>query len=240
MGDGTVHLLDADPDLAEALGGEQLAAAGTELYATAAAIPKGPWTPSEAFAPDSAHLGLLVTEGVLCREVAVGACACAELIGPGDLIRPWEARVGFLVSPEVSWHVLDDALVAILDERVVRALARWPAVTTALLDRAVRRSHALSVAAAINRTTGLESRLLLLFGHLADRWGRVRPDGVLVPVRLTHELIARMVGARRPSVSTALKQLERKGSMVRLHSGGWLLTCDPPRALPEPTVISAA
>jgi hypothetical protein len=235
-----VRLLAADPDLAEVLAEDELEAARLELIATGAALRRGPWTPGEMFEPGTRHLGLLVTQGVLCREVAIGGGTSAELVGPGDLIRPWEARAGFLVTHEVSWHVLDDSVLAILDERLTRALARWPALTTALVERAVRRSHSLTVTAAINRTTGLESRLLMLFGHLADRWGRVRPDGVLVPVRLTHELIARMVGARRPSVSTALKQLERKGSMVPLHSGGWLLTCDPPRALPEERAVSAA
>jgi hypothetical protein len=58
-------------------------------------------------------------------------------------------------------------------------------------------------------------------------------DGVVVPVRLTHEMIGRLVGAHRPSVTTALTQLTRTGRIRRLPHG-WLLLGDPPAApMPE-------
>jgi hypothetical protein len=64
---------------------------------------------------------------------------------------------------------------------------------------------------------------------LADRWGRVTLDGVVVPVRLTHDMIGRLVGAHRPSVTTALSELSRAGRISRLPDG-WLLRGDPPSA----------
>jgi hypothetical protein len=74
----------------------------------------------------------------------------------------------------------------------------------------------------------VELRLLMLLWHLADRWGRVRPDGVSVPLRLTHETIGRLIAARRPSVSSAMKALERRELVRRDRGDGWLLTAEPP------------
>jgi CRP/FNR family cyclic AMP-dependent transcriptional regulator len=231
-----VRVLDADPDLAEALDPEELEEASRALIAPAVRLAKGDWRPRQAVPPASGHLGVLVTSGVLCREIAVGDTICAELVGPGDLLRPWdggETRV--LVSYDIFWHVLEDATLAILDRRFVDVAARWPPLTSALVGRALARSNSLALAATIRCTTGLETRLLMLFRHMADRWGRVRRDGVVVPVRLTHDLIAHLIGARRPSVSTVLKQLERDGRIVRLHGDGWLLAGDPPGAALAPS-----
>ncbi len=58
------------------------------------------------------------------------------------------------------------------------------------------------------------------------------PDGVVLELpRLTHELIARMVAARRPSVTTGLRHLRELG-LIRVEPGGrWLLCGDPIEAL---------
>ena len=52
---------------------------------------------------------------------------------------------------------------------------------------------------------------------------------MVVPVRLTHEMIGRLVGAHRPSVTTALSELARSGRIARIPEG-WLLRGDPPSA----------
>ena len=67
--------------------------------------------------------------------------------------------------------------------------------------------------------------------YLADRWGKVRPDGVNVPLELTHQTLGRLVGAQRPSVTTALKQLGEEGRVTRCDDGTWLLHGDPPDTL---------
>ena len=43
--------------------------------------------------------------------------------------------------------------------------------------------------------------------HLAERWGRVHPDGVVIPLPLNHQRLADLVGAHRPSVTTAMGEL---------------------------------
>jgi DNA-binding IclR family transcriptional regulator len=78
-------------------------------------------------------------------------------------------------------------------------------------------------------------RLLVILWYYADRWGRVTPEGVLLPLRMTHGLLARVVGARRPSVSTALGRLQERGLVERTDNGQWLLLGPPPRELGELT-----
>lgn len=226
-----VCVLDVDCDLAEVLDAQQLEEARCVLVAPAIRLARGGWNPPRTIPAEDAQVGVLVTKGILCREVAIGDSVCAELVGPGDLLRPWEAAgAGSLVSYDVHWQVLEEAQLAMLGWRFATVAARWPALTSALVGRAISRSHALALSATISCTTGVETRLLMLFWHLADRWGKVRPDGVLVPIRMTHALIGRLISARRPSVSTALKQLERDGKITR-HGGGWLLGSGPPHAV---------
>jgi CRP-like cAMP-binding protein len=111
---------------------------------------------------------------------------------------------------------------AVLDRRFLTAAARWPTVIEELAERAVRRSHALGLQLALGQVPRIEGRLLLLFWRLSERWGRVTPEGILVPLRLTHETLAALVAARRPSVTSALGRLAECG-LVERRDGGWLL-----------------
>jgi len=225
-----IRVLDADPELAESLPDDELEEAQLRLLAPTVMLEKGDWAPRRGGADADRNMGVLVVQGLLCREVRIVGRPAAQLIGPGDLVRPWEAApADALVPHDVCWHVLEEARLALLGPRFATTAAQWPELTTALVARGVRGAHDLAISAAISCTTGLETRLLMLFWQMAERWGRVRADGVVIPVPLTHELIGRLIGARRPSVSTALKQLEREGQLARLHRGGWLLTCDPPQ-----------
>ncbi len=95
---------------------------------------------------------------------------------------------------------------------------------SALVGRLLRRSKSLALQLAITDTCRVDDRLLLLFRHLADRWGRVRPDGVLVPLRVTHDTLAQLAGAQRPTVTSALTRLTHAGRLKRLPDRTWLLT----------------
>ena len=76
----------------------------------------------------------------------------------------------------------------------------------------------------------MDRRLKALFWHLAERWGRVSGDGVIVPLALTHRILGQLVGARRPTVSTALTELAEREELTRRPDGSWLLRGDPPDA----------
>jgi hypothetical protein len=89
------------------------------------------------------------------------------------------------------------------------------------------RAQRLAVTQAISQLNRVDRRLLALFWHLAERWGRVSRDGIVVPLALSHRLIGELVGARRPTVSTALAELAREGQLARRQDGTWLLTGEP-------------
>ena len=221
-----VRLLDADPDLAEALPEAERRVARLALLAPAVTLEPGDWAPrhNAEHAADG-RIGVLIVSGVICRELVIGKVASAELLGPGDVIRPWDRTADHALVPySVRWQVLEQSHLALLGPRFSETAARWPTLMSALFARAARQSHALALSAAVACTSGLETRLLMLFWQLADRWGRVTADGVVVPVALTQETVGRLVGARRPSVSSAMKQLERDGRLVRMQRGEWLLS----------------
>ena len=78
----------------------------------------------------------------------------------------------------------------------------------------------------------VEDRLLLTLWHLAERWGKVMPQGILLPLPLSHQRLAKIVGAHRPSVTTALGALvQGRASISRRDDGDWVLHGDPPEKL---------
>jgi CRP-like cAMP-binding protein len=176
---------------------------------------------------------LLVLDGLLVREALVGDHPCAELLGPGDLLRVGEdSAADELLPRRTEWSVLTNTRVAVLGPALIAAAAPWPEVIGGLVDRAARRSDRLVVLHAITHLTRVDDRLLALLWYLAERWGKVAPDGVALALKLPHRTLAGMVGARRPSVTTALGQLMARGDIVRRPDGAWLLCGEPPEARP--------
>ena len=126
----------------------------------------------------------------------------------------------------------------VLDGLLVRELTVADTVTAELLGAGdlvlpLDADEAVGVLQAIAQMTRVDDRVLMLLWHLSERWGRVRRDGILLPLRLPHKAIARLIGARRPSVTTAIGALERRGDLERRADGAWLLVGPPPQALAE-------
>jgi CRP/FNR family cyclic AMP-dependent transcriptional regulator len=235
-----IRLLEAQPDLAEGLSPEDEADARRHVVAVLESLDPGPWRPSDAYALDPSFMGLLIVDGMLSRDVELGGRRCSELLGPGDLLRPSDYDEGDMASvPSASaWTVLDPARLAVLDGRFARVACRYPELVAKLIGRTLRRSRWLAILLTISSMPRVDARVQALFWHLADRWGHVTLDGVVVPVRLTHDLIGRLVGAHRPSVTTALSELSRAGRIARLPQG-WLLRGDPPSAAVPPSATVA-
>ncbi|MGH2872890.1 MAG: helix-turn-helix domain-containing protein [Solirubrobacteraceae bacterium] len=227
---GACWVLREDPELADAVGREQRTRAERALVARELRIPAGPWTRREIELDGG--FGLLVLEGVLLHRVGIGERFGAELIGTGDVVRRPDPGSGGSALPLVQeWSVLQQTRLAILDARFSRRLASFPEVAGRLFSRSVGRSRQLAVNMAIVQQARVDARLHLLMWHLAGRWGRVRPDGVLVPLRLTHAVLADLVAARRPTVTTALTQLREQG-LVWACEEGWLLSGEAPARAP--------
>jgi CRP/FNR family transcriptional regulator, cyclic AMP receptor protein len=223
----TVRVLEADEALGAGLDPERLSQARERVVAETLALEPGPWTPEVSEEGWRQGLGLLVLEGLLVREVRVKRKISVELLGPGDLLRPWTYHPEHLSAVPVlaSWEVLTGARLAVLDRQFSVRLAFWPEVTAVLLDRAVLRSRSLAIQSAVRHGGQIEDRLLLTLWHLAHRWGELEEDGVALRLeQLTPAVLARMAATTPGSAAGALDRLEEQGVTKPLHGGGWRLS----------------
>lgn len=229
-------LLELDPDLGLLLSEDRLEAARHTLRVAIHSLETGPWDVERMSSTTTDHLGLLVLDGVLAREVLVSDTISTELLGPGDVLRPWHLHESAsLLRYSVRWNVLSRSRIALLDRRFAGQLASFPEVNAALIDRVNERAFRLAVTQAISQLNRVDRRLLALFWHLAERWGRITADGVALPMTLSHRMLGQLVGARRPTVSTALSELGKANEVRRRDDGTWLLTGEPV-GMPAPEV----
>jgi hypothetical protein len=231
-----VSVLDVDTGLAAVVPPEQLTAARQATTAAVLRTPAGPWQAAQNAERARGGYGMLVLSGLLLRRVGVDGRYGAELLGPGDLLRPWQRdgdadEVGSL-SLQWTWRVATPVRVAVLDQRWSARAASWPQLGAELAGRALARSLRLVVAMAVAQQPRLDVRLWMLFWDLADRYGRVRSDGVHVELPLTHEILSHLAGARRPSVSAALTRLAADGRVTR-QGQRWILSGEPPSLDPS-------
>jgi CRP/FNR family cyclic AMP-dependent transcriptional regulator len=235
-----ISIVDADPDLAELLDVSQRERAGREALTRVRRLSPGDWDAASSVEPDLHHRGFMIIDGLLSREVDVLGRTCVELLGAGDVLRPWRWDAeGSHVHAEVGWVVLEPTRLAVLDHGLVTRMNPWPQLGVELFARGTRRAHSLAVALAIAHHQRVADRLLLTLWHLAERWGRVRPDGIAVPLPLPHQRLADLVGAHRPSVTTAMGDLARSGAISRLESGDWMLHGSPPPELRHHALVAA-
>jgi len=215
--------LATDDDLARGIPAAELRAAIDATTVPMLRADPGPWTPPPPL-PGDDFLGFLLIDGLLARHVLITGVGCTELLGPGDFMRPWDQAEGVASVPfDVDWEVLEPTSIAVLDERVTRAIGRWPVIAVGLSSKTIRRTQSLAVHLAITCLVGVDARLHVLLWHLADRFGRTTADGVVVALPLTHKTLARLVRSSRPAVTSALGRLAERGVVVRRDDGSFLL-----------------
>jgi hypothetical protein len=219
------RLLRCDPALAEGLTPEETTAASEALAAPLLTLEKGPWEP-EGRPRQPGHFGFFIAEGLMVRRVVVGTGSSAELLGAGDLLWPWDEEVSSFST--TSWEVVERSTLLVLGPRLAQSLARWPAILSNLVVRGTRRSRALAADAALASVVGIRERVLILLWQIAERWGEVGRDGIRITIRLPHRILAELVGARRPSVTSALAELQQEGLLGTADDGSWVLLGGPP------------
>jgi len=229
----TASLLDLVPELGDGLSELERGAVHRDTAVRTVSVAPGPWSPAMIIDRPGA-VGFLLTEGAIVRDVLMADSVASDLLGPGDVAGLGDPDTALLPA-ELRWTASAPSRVAVLDPSLLTALEAWPAVTARLLARATRQTSTLAVLRAISQLPRVDQRLLALFWHLAERWGRVGRDGIVVRLALTHETLGRMVGARRPTVSLALKELATAGTVVRRLDGAWVLRREGlERLAPEP------
>jgi CRP/FNR family cyclic AMP-dependent transcriptional regulator len=228
-----VRLLHLDRELAEGVSAADAASASLSLSAPVRTLRPGPCELDEHHG-DAAPGGLLVLEGCVSREVSVlGVTAAVDFLAHGDLLHLGDQRSLFSVPSSSSWVVLEPTRLALLDAEFVQGLAAWPQVVSNLLRRQERRADWLAHVLAISHLPRIELRVHVLFWLFADRWGRRRGNAVTVPIPLTHLNVARLIGAKRPTVTTAIGRLVDDGLVTPEGPGHWVLHGEPPTQLAE-------
>jgi CRP/FNR family transcriptional regulator, cyclic AMP receptor protein len=223
------QVLKEDPELAEAIPPERRQQAIEDCTAPELRIQPGPVARRSSLG-FRGGIGVLVLSGLLIRRVGIEGRYGAELIGEGDLLRPTEESVSPLLPVTTDWSIVLPTRMAALDAAFEQRLAQYPELARCLIDRAILRSKYLAVNMAIVHQARVDVRLHMLLWHLAARWGRVRSDGTVLRLRLTHTVLADLVAARRPTVTTALSELSRQG-LVRTDGETWILPGEAPADL---------
>jgi CRP/FNR family transcriptional regulator, cyclic AMP receptor protein len=217
-----VHLLDACPELGSALTETEREAARREVTIRLEQLPRTGWSPERRVEAEPVTC-MLVVRGVLLRQAIVGGVQAAELLGAGDVVHVTADAEGDLLGSAVAWTAIDGVCVGWIGPSAFAAMAPWPVLQAALVARATERARRQAVFQAICHHVRVDVRVLGLLWQLADRWGRVTPAGVVVPLGLTHDTIATLIGAQRPSVTTALGTLAERHLVERRDDGAWLL-----------------
>lgn len=221
-----VRILEADPDLGAGLSAEDLAAATRALVAPVLEINTSRWSPPH-YDPLTTF-GLLVIEGLVGRRLHVGRAVATELLSCGDIVRPWEEEpLWGMTEPALEWRVLQPARIAVLGQDVTTLMGRRPQLVVNFSSRLLRRVRSAAYLMAVSHQTRVEDRLLETLWYLATTWGRVTPHGTRIPFRITHEVLSEILGAQRPSVTTAFRSLTEQGFVAR-EADGTFLMCDPP------------
>jgi CRP/FNR family transcriptional regulator, cyclic AMP receptor protein len=196
-------------------------------------LAEGPFDPGEFVPNPDGWLGLLITGGQLLVEIEAGRGPTGWLVGPEDILRPWEMD-GLALTTDATWTALGESEIVLLDGEFARRTLGIPDVLQTLLTKSAQSTHWLLAKSLITATPVIEERLLLLFALIGERWGRATPEGVMISLPLTHRVLASLVGARRPSVSTALGALDEEGLVSRVPRDGWLARRPPAMSDPSP------
>jgi CRP/FNR family transcriptional regulator, cyclic AMP receptor protein len=217
-------LFDIDPELGDLLDARQLAEARPRSVVAVADLPAGPWAPAALQTLSARAFAVMVVDGLVLRELLLVGSTATELLGPTDIAQHADTAEDALLQTTVRWSVPQAARIVVLDDRLLVIMRTWPAVGRVLLERFAHREVRLSTHRAIAQLPRVDQRLLAYFGHVSERWGRVAPAGVIIPLQLTHETLGRLIGARRPTVSLALKDLATDNLLERRGDGSWLLS----------------
>ena len=217
-------LLDLDPDLGRGIDPRHWKLALRSTPVKVVRLPPGPWTLPQSLADRDDIVALIVTDGIISRETALGAPAAVELISQGDvLLPPTDPPDHVFAGAQTSLTALTNTTLIVLSQVFIRAAARWPVLLSNLNRRLESQRQRLTAQGLALHLSRAEDRLLLILWQLADGCGRVTPEGIVLPLSLSHDTLARLSAARRPTITLALHGLEA-ADLVRRQNGHLLLT----------------
>jgi CRP/FNR family cyclic AMP-dependent transcriptional regulator len=166
----------------------------------------------------------IVADGVVLKQTRYADRNSLELLGPGDVLAPPLTPSRQLETRATStYQAHGQVSLAVIEDRFRTAARRWPQLSDVLHDRLARQTHRASMHLAILHIARADDRVLALFSDLAERFGHVTNDGIVIDVELTQRLIGQLIGSRRPTVSRALEDLSTTGTLTRTSDNRWML-----------------
>jgi len=117
----------------------------------------------------------------------------------------------------ITAQVIEAGEAHTIDEPDFRSfLTARPAVALAVIESMRRRLESLCDSLSDVVAEDVPSRIMRLLRRLAVAQGLPAADGELaVDLRLTHQEVANMIGARRQTVTTAINDMHRNGELRR-------------------------
>lgn len=212
-----MQVLKLLPDLADEVGEASRAAADHDLHVRVVEI-----DPGDDVALSMAVEGapcLLVASGFAAQITEVARRTSAVIFGPGEIFEedPFGASI---IEVSQHWRALTRVRLVVLDRDTLAQLAVAPEVGAALLKRTASAISRQALVRAILVLPTIDARLLAYLWHLALRWGTTSKTGIVVPIPLSHELLAQLLLARRPTITAAAGRLRREG-LVEPTRSGW-------------------
>lgn len=148
----------------------------------------------------------------LSRLMPSGGELTVDVVGPGELIGEraalgWPRRLGLA-------QALEPAKASPLAASILESAAhRTPELALALARLASERQRRLEARAVVNAYGDCRQKLIGVLLEMAERFGTDEAEGRRIGVRLTHEELARLIGAARETVTPLLVALRRQGAI---------------------------
>ena len=158
-------------------------------------VPSGPWHPPDRDALGAETVALVVLDGLLVADTAPD-----RVLGPGDVVVPWDPRV-----PLDGLHAV--APRGARERRSGVPLRAWPAAAARLLARA---SAAIGSRGARGRRRSGCSTLLW---RIAARWGVPHGDAVALPRALDVRAVSALLELSEADVTRRWARLASRGTL---------------------------
>ena len=149
------------------------------------------------------RIGRLLDSG---GDLTLDLAGAGELIGEAALFGERQ-RIG--LAQALSDVVAIPAPVSVLQT----GLRTSPALALVVSETVWRRSRRVEERAVDQAYADCAERLRHVLLEVAERFGVDEPDGRRIAVRLTHEDLARMIGAARETVTPLLVEMRRTGAI---------------------------
>lgn len=145
------------------------------------------------------------------------------LLEEGDVLLP-ASESWTSVGPRVRGRALEPSVVLLIDPDRFETWLTEPRIAANLVRVLAAQIADRELAVAVALEPRVERRVLLKLRQLAERFGRVTPDGVRLDLRLTHQQLADMVGAVRESITIALGKLVAHDEITIENRTIWIHT----------------